>query len=101
MKITQKNSKTERWKLCIAAWKVSNKNVRQWCIEHSIPKSTFIYWKDKFSKESLNKEGFVEILEEQPTRIEVRCNGFEIHVGKEFDEHTLSRCLKLIRSCSC
>ena len=102
MKISPNLSKMEHWKLCVTEWMASNKSVRQWCIENSIPQSTFIYWKDKLSIESLNKESFVEILEEEKsTGVAIHCKGFEIYISKEFDEQTLSRCLKLIRSSSC
>lgn len=101
MEISQNLSKSESWKIRVEEWKASKKSIRQWCIECCIHESTFIYWKNKFSEEVLSKKDFVEILEEEVRGIEIHCKGFEIHVGKEFDELTLARCLKLIRSSSC
>ena len=101
MKSNQDLSRSQRWEVCISTWKASGKSVRQWCKEHSISPNTFKYWKDKLYPEKLDPTAFTEIPSEQSTGIEIRFQGFEIHVGKEFDQTTLSRCLKAIRSCLC
>lgn len=101
MKSNQDLSKNQRWEICISTWKASGKSARQWCKEHSISPSTFQYWQDKFSPKKLDPAAFVEIPAKQSTGIEIRCQEFEIHVEKEFDLETLSRCLKAVRSCLC
>lgn len=101
MKSSQNLSRSQRWEVCVSTWKASGKSARQWCKERNIPQSTFNYWQDKFFPKKLDPTAFVEIPSEQSTGIEIRCLGFEIHVGKEFDQTTLTRCLKAIRSCSC
>ena len=97
----QNSSNRELWESRIATWKASGKSIRGWCLQYAISPSSFTYWKFKLFPKKLNKSAFVEILEEESTGIEVRYKGFEIHIGKEFDEQNLSRCLKVIRSFSC
>ena len=95
-------SKNQQWKTRIEAWNASGESARQWCKERSISPSTFKYWQNKISSEKLNPQAFFEIPQEQESsKIEIRYRGFEIHVDKAFDESTLSRCLSVIRSCSC
>jgi hypothetical protein len=101
MKSNQDFSKNQRWEACVSTWKASGKSARQWCKEHNISPSTFQYWQDKLSSKKLDPTAFIEISAEQSTGVEIRCQGFEIHVGKEFDQTTLSRCLKAIRSSLC
>lgn len=101
MKSNQDLSKSRHWEICVSTWKASGKSALQWCKERGISPNTFRYWKDKFYPKKLDPTAFIEIPSEQSTDIEIRCQGFEIHVGKEFDQATLSRCLKAIRSCLC
>ncbi len=101
MKNNQNLSKNQRWEVCISTWKASGKSARQWCKERSISPSTFRYWQDKFSPEKLDPIAFVEIPQEQSAGIKIQCQEFEIHVDKEFDQETLSRCLRAIRGCLC
>ena len=91
--------KNQQWETQIDTWKASGQSARQWCKEHSISPSTFKYWQNKISPKQLDPRAFVEIPSEQSTGgIEIRCQRFEIHVAKEFDLITFSRCLKAIRS---
>jgi transposase-like protein len=101
MSSNQNASNRELWESRVAEWKTSGKSMSEWCSDHSIPPSSFSYWKLKFSSEKLNRNAFVEISEEKPTGIEIRCKGCEIYVEKDFDEQTLSRCLKIIGGFSC
>jgi hypothetical protein len=94
-------SKNRRWKTHIDVWRSSGKNMRQWCQEHNIPLSTFAYWKDKFSCDTLDKRAFIEIAEAKSTGITIKCNAFELHIEQSFDELALSRCLKVMRSILC
>lgn len=95
-------SKSQEWKNQIDAWKSSGKSTRHWCKERGISPSTFKYWQNKILPAKLDPKAFFEIPSEQHSLgIEIRYQGFEIHVGKEFDQTTLSRCLKTIRSLSC
>ena len=97
----QNSSKSESRESRVAAWRAGGKSIREWSSEHAISASAFTYWKLKFSLGELNKNAFVEILQNESTGIEIRFKGLEIHIGKEFDEKTLSRCLKVIRGSSC
>lgn len=101
MKNNQQLSKTEHWEMLIKNWSSSSKSMRKWCLENSIPINTFRYWRDKFSSQELDKTAFVEILEEQSIGIEIRYQGFEIHISKEFNEQALVRCLSAMRRGLC
>lgn len=101
MKNNQQISKTEHWKVTVNNWASSGKSMRKWCLENSIPMNTFRYWKEKFSPQKLDKTAFVEIPEEQSIGIEIRYKGFEIHVGQEFNEQALVRCLTAMKRGLC
>lgn len=94
-------SKTEHWKSLVSNWTSSGKSIRKWCLENSIPINTFRYWQNKFSSQKLEAKAFLEIVEEKRASMVIRCNGFEILIDKEFDEQTLYRCLRMMRSALC
>ena len=101
MAVNQHSSKSQHWKMYIDTWRSSGKSMNQWCQEHNISKSTMGYWKNKFSCEKLDKNFFIEVAEEPSTGITIKCKELEIHIDKAFDEQTLYRCLKVIRSSQC
>ena len=102
MKNNSNLSKRQLWQLHVEDWKSSGKTMGQWCKEHNICRSTFAYWKEKFSCESLEKSSFIEIAEiPTSTGIAIKCKEFELHIEHSFNEIALSRCLKVMRSVLC
>ena len=94
----QQSLKTEHWKALLDDWSSSGKSMRKWCLENSIPVNTLRYWRDKFTPQKPTQKDFLEIVEEKSTAIVIRCNNFEIHLEKGFDEQVLFRCLEVMRS---
>lgn len=97
----QNLSKNKQWESRVLRWKASGKSARQWCKEHNVAQSTFQYWRDRYFPEKLDPKAFTEIPLEISTGIAIRYQGFEIQVEKGFDQQTLSRCLRAIKSCPC
>jgi hypothetical protein len=87
----------ERIKHCQA----SGKSAKDWCMENNITYSLFVRWRWRFNKSQsqIATPTFVELKDDNASGLEVSCNNLSIKISKGFDEATLLRFLKLLKSC--
>jgi transposase-like protein len=86
------------WEEKVRAQEESGKNMTQWCREQQIHYSTFSYWKKQFrpTVKTLSRSSFTELSDGTSTGITIHCQRIQIHLTKDFDLVTLTRCLRLL-----
>ena len=87
----------ERIKQCQA----SGKSAKDWCMANNITYSLFVRWRWRFNKSQpqFTTQTFVELKDDNASGLEVIWNSLSIKISKGFDEMTLLRFLKLLKSC--
>lgn len=102
------------WKDRVFEWQASGKSVKAWCLEKSIPITTFYGWKTRLKKlpsnESLVKlkekkveKEFIELKDQQScdSWLILEYKGVKIHLKANFNQITLKQCLNCLRGVSC
>jgi hypothetical protein len=94
----------EQWLEIIAAWKASGKSQKSWCEEHSISPTSLYGAISRLGDDKqapLKRSDFVAIQPKKAAGLQMSYKGLSIHLPTDFDEHTLTRFLKVIGELSC
>lgn len=96
------------WEQHIHKWRMSGRTAADWCREHRLVYSTFLYWKYKVEggslqqchEASLKASSFVELSDAScgHSGIELVASGVTIRLSRQFDEQTLKSALKVVGS---
>ena len=92
------------WADTVEQWRKSGKSAAAWCREHQLVYHQFQYWKDRLATYTeTTSNPFIEITDDRTTSGEIL-----LEVGKvlvrlhdDFDEQTLLRCMRVLRSLEC
>jgi hypothetical protein len=119
----QRQGMVKLWGERIEAWKVSGKNIAQWCRENKVPYIRFFYWRNRLSKEQgivLNSSKpvpqFIELTESPQilsansgittspqllsvtSGVSLSFQEMHIHLSRDFDRDTLLKCLHTLKA---
>ena len=83
-------------------WKATGKSAAQWCREHDINYSQFLYMKERLvpsGSKLRSTSSFLEMTNASAPEpsITIESQGVLIHVSKQFEEEVLLRCLRTLR----
>ena len=90
----------EKWQKLIEEQKASGTSARRWCQEHAVPMLSFYSWRRRLAGST--SSGFVEVHSNAAltscSGVSIEISGLRISVGRDFDEATLLRTLRLLTS---
>jgi hypothetical protein len=104
MQTGRSNKTRDKWEKYVAQWQTSGKNAKAWCREHDVPYVSFICWKNKLvtnTKVTSHKSDLFLELSDSPSKcsgIKIQLHDIAISLSKDFDTHTLVRCIKALGS---
>ena len=95
---TTREGKAREWARLINEWQNSGQSITQWCEEHELRYSRFLYWKKRLMADQ-TPPAFVELQDptESGTGITLQWGTLQIHLDAGFDQSTLCRCIQTLK----
>lgn len=103
---SKRQATAEKWSQMVSQWEASGKNASQWCRENNVLYESFIMWRKRLKRSSSSEQNqhpfFIELTDNiSKTGVELRLQGFNIALSKDFDPATLLRVLKILDQRRC
>jgi hypothetical protein len=88
------------WKERIECQANSGLSALRWCKDQKVAYNTFLCWRKRLKlKTSYSQTNFTELIDPAPQEIVLEFFGARLLLPKEFDESTLFRFLRILKSC--
>src|SRR5689334_11931216 len=88
------------WKEKVECQASSGLSALRWCNEQKVAYNTFLYWRKRLGLNSPDPQAnFTELTDPTPQGIVLEFFGARLLLPKDFDEGTLFRFLRILKSC--